>query len=1083
MSITNGVTLAPLQVQIQADTKPFSKGLNDAAEEGQAQAKKISDQFKGITKVGENLTKVGSSLTKYVSVPLAGIGVASGKMAMDFESDFAKVSTLLDSGTVDYSKYKKDIIKGSNDMKTAVGDYSDAVYQSISAGVDQSKAIGFTNESIKLAKGGFTSASNAVDILTSVINAYSMKASDATSISDKLITTQNVGKTTVDELSSSMGKVIPSANAYGVGIDDVCTALAQLTKNGIATAEATTYYNSMLNELGKSGTTADKTLRELSGKGFKQLMDEGKPLTEILGMLKKKAEESGLSLSDMFGSAEGAKAALTIMKSDGTEYNQILGQMKNSAGATEEAFKKIDATPAEKLSGAINKLKNSAIEFGGAFAPIIGKVSDKISGLADKFSGLNEEQQDSILKWGTIAIVSGPVLKTLGTGITTFTKLKGAMGGVSKVLGIFGKGATEMATVAETAAGATTGLAGAASGASGALSILSGAALPVAGVIAGVGGAIYTMHEYTDMMNQSVTTSREEMSFMERTLADLTGQTTYTTKELEEMGLVQKKLSDNLSEDFKTAVQDSTRDIQDFGLRLHEINMDGVVTDEESTELSQRVTKACDGAIEAISSKQQQIQDTLGNAYNVDGVLDDNEAKILEYYSNQGEKEKKEVEAKQAAVNELLRKVREEGYVLTADDEAMIRQYYEEVARITLEAQSSNNYEYEYAKNEFRQRALTLDADGAAELLQQRKQELDEQLLQTNAHYQTLIDMTMEGYDGMDAATRAAADAEKTRLTEEWNAKKELIQGQYNEDYQYCVDHNENLLNVINKYTAEKMSHEDQSYNKSFEAAKAHYADMDNITADGCYRLWNNEEKCWNDVVVKVDESSGDIVSFCELVRGAHGYTAQTVYGYSQDMAKSLGSISSSAAQNMSVVDGIFQNTAQVTVSSTGIMNNALNGTETQLEDVTSAGDGLKQGIININNTPVKVTWNDKNGTIRNADEIKNAIAGIKSKSVTVSVYGQMDSTARAAFYNMHSSPSYDGNNYNGLSYVPKDGFTARLHKGERVLTAEENRNYNTNNTSSDTTINFNGNYGFNSRDDIDYFMNQAALRLRGDRG
>lgn len=1041
MSITNGITLAPLKTELLVDTKGFTTNLNTAAAEGQAQAQKISEQFKGVTKVGENLSKVGSSLTKYVSVSLAGIGVASGKMAMDFESDFAKVSTLLDSGTVDYTKYKKDIIKGSNEMKTAVGDYSDAVYQSISAGVDQSKAVDFTNKSIKLAKGGFTSAANAVDILTTVINAYSMQASDATSISDKLITTQNIGKTTVDELSSSMGKVIPSANAFGVGIDDVCTAMAQLTKNGIATAEATTYYNSMLNELGKSGTTADKTLRELSGKGFKQLMDEGKPLTEILGMLKKKAEESGLSLSDMFGSAEGAKAALTIMKSDGTEYNQILGQMKNSAGATEEAFKKIDATPAEKLSGAINKLKNSAIEFGGAFAPIIGKVSDKISGLADKFSGLNEEQQDSILKWGTIAIVSGPVLKTLGTGITTFTKLKGAMGGVSKVLGIFGKGATEMATVAETAAGATTGLSGAASGASGTLSLLSGVALPVAGVIAGVGGAIYTMHEYTDMMNQSVTTSREEMSFMERILADLTGQTTYTTEELEQMGLVQKKLSDNLSEDFKTAVQDSTKDVQEFGFRLNEINMDGVVTEEESAELSQRVTKACDGAISAISAKQQKIQETLGSAYNVDGVLDDNEAKILEFYSNQGEKEKKEVEAKQAAVNELLRKVREEGYVLTADDEAMIRNYYEEVARITLEAQSSNNYEYEYAKNEFRQRALTLDADGAAELLQQRKSELDEQLVQTNAHYQALIDMTMEGYDGMDAATRAAADAEKIRLTEEWNAKKELIQGQYNEDYQYCVEHNEKLLGVIDKYTGEKMSKKDRELNESFAKEAKYYRDLDSITEDGMYKLYNTSTNAWDQVMVKTDQSTGEVIGFVKMMKDQYGWHYEDIYGYNQKYVDSIRESASETVLNINRQIEQVKGWKNCKVTADGEVINSNGKSVGSFESLTRAEDDTYDGIIKINDNPVKVKVN-KDGAITNLDQVIERMGQIKDKEVKLTFREQrIASSARPEWY--------DSNNYNGLNYVPKDGYTARLHKGERVLTREENRNYNTNNTNN----------------------------------
>ena len=43
----------------------------------------------------------------------------------------------------------------------------------------------------------------------------------------------------------------------------------------------------------------------------------------------------------------------------------------------------------------------------------------------------------------------------------------------------------------------------------------------------------------------------------------------------------------------------------------------------------------------------------------------------------------------------------------------------------------------------------------------------------------------------------------------------------------------------------------------------------------------------------------------------------------------------------------------------------------------------------------------------------------------------------------MTASVNVNGSHANGLSYVPFDGYIAELHKGERVLTAEEARGYN----------------------------------------
>jgi len=494
-SLTGGIKLAPLLVDIQTDIATFKSDMSRASAIGVTEANKISQELATTTKVGEKLAGIGNKLTLGLTVPLVGAGLATGKLAMDFESSFAKVSTLLDSNVVDFDTYKRQLLDASDVSKIAVGEFSDAVYEAISAGVDQTKAIGFTTGAMKLAKGGFTTGAKAVDVMTTAINGYKLKTEDATRISDLLIVTQNIGKTTVDELASSMGTVIPIASAANYGIEELGTAFALMTKNGIATSEAGTYVKSMLSELTQSGSATDKVLRELSGKGFADLKKEGKSTTEIFSILNTYALKNNITLKDMFGSVEAGSAAMVLASGDGKEYNDILTQMGNSAGSTQDAFEKIDATPAEKLNGALNKMKNSGIKMGASLVPIINKVSEVISILADKFNNLTDEQRESILKWGAVALAIGPVFKIVGGGIKVFTTLKPLIVGVGRALGVFRAAAVVAVPAVEgvgVAAGAgATGL-GALTGGLGSAAI---AAAPFALAIAGVSLVAYGVHK------------------------------------------------------------------------------------------------------------------------------------------------------------------------------------------------------------------------------------------------------------------------------------------------------------------------------------------------------------------------------------------------------------------------------------------------------------------------------------------------------------------------------------------------------------------------------------------------------------
>ncbi len=164
-------------------------------------------------------------------------------------------------------------------MGVGAADIAEATYQAISAGQSTGDAVAFAGAGVHAGSGGgFTSSASAVDILTTALNAYGLGADEAGHVSDVLLTTQNLGKTSVDELSSSMGKVIPLASAYNVSLENLSSGLAIMTANGIATAEATTYTKSMLNELGDTGSAVSKILQSETGQSFAQLMDSGASL-------------------------------------------------------------------------------------------------------------------------------------------------------------------------------------------------------------------------------------------------------------------------------------------------------------------------------------------------------------------------------------------------------------------------------------------------------------------------------------------------------------------------------------------------------------------------------------------------------------------------------------------------------------------------------------------------------------------------------------------------------------------------------------------------------------------------------------
>ncbi|MFI3173120.1 MAG: phage tail tape measure protein [Eubacteriales bacterium] len=420
------MNLFTLLGSIFVDNSTANTAIDETLTKASAMATTISDKF---TSVGTTITNIGTTLLP-ISTAVSGLGTLASYMSLDFEDAMAKVSTIADTTQVPIEDLETAILNLSNETGIAASDIAENVYNAISAGQDTADAVSFVESATKLSTAGFTESASSLDILTTIMNAYGLEADAVTNVSDILIQTQNLGKTTVDELASSMGKVIPTADASNVSLEQVATSYAMLTSNGIATSEATTYVNSMLNELATTGSTSADVLLNKTGKSFSELMDDGYSLSEVLAIVNEGAGEQNLTFSDMFSSSEAAKAGLVLLGDDAEDFNGILNQMYDSAGSTDEAFGKMQ-TSSYDLQTIWTKVKNSALELGESIVtyliPYAEKAGEKVQELSDWFSGLSDEEKENVVQIGLVIAALAPFLIILGTTITTMGKIAGGV--------------------------------------------------------------------------------------------------------------------------------------------------------------------------------------------------------------------------------------------------------------------------------------------------------------------------------------------------------------------------------------------------------------------------------------------------------------------------------------------------------------------------------------------------------------------------------------------------------------------------------------------------------------------------------
>ncbi|HOT99019.1 MAG TPA: phage tail tape measure protein, partial [bacterium] len=320
-----------------------------------------------------------------LAMALGKIGIAAVNMARELGSAMNEVWSIMDKNKDEMQDISAEILNLSRSIPESAPALAKAYYQVISAGItDASEAMNVLAVSSKTATAGLTSTFTTVDAITNVLNAYNIEASEAQEISDDFFISVRDGKMTMEQLAPAIGQVVGTAALAKVELKEVLAAMVSMTLAGYSVDEAATSMNRLLLSIVNTQDDAKEAAKSvgiewsvagLKAKGFQGFIKD----------LNDKAGDNIELLQAIVPEIRAFRAAAVIAGTGADNYARSLNNLKNSAGATDQALSKIMSGTGKQWQLVKNQLNASMIELGQRILPA---VKTAVEFVADGFEAL-----------------------------------------------------------------------------------------------------------------------------------------------------------------------------------------------------------------------------------------------------------------------------------------------------------------------------------------------------------------------------------------------------------------------------------------------------------------------------------------------------------------------------------------------------------------------------------------------------------------------------------------------------------------------------------------------------------------------
>lgn len=395
------------------ETEQQLKNLKKTAGSGSAAMEKISVTTE---KAGGKMKTAGQTMMP-VTAALTGLGAVSVNTANDFEDAMSQAAGALDMPMEQMGALRDLAMQTGKETIFSAQEAGQAITELAKGGLTEADIqAGALKTTMDLAASSGMELGNAANIVVQAMGAFGLSANDSAQAANALAGAAAASSTDVEPLTQGLAQASAQVKNAGWSIQETTAVLGKFADAGIVGSDAGTSLKTMLQRLAAPTDEAAKKIEELgiqtrdSQGNLLGASDMAEELQNKLGGLSPAARDA--ALQTIFGS--DATRAATIMMNSGKKGLADYIKATND----QEAAQRLANSQMSEGSLVIEEMKGSletaAITIGQTLAPIVTKVAEFITELANKFSTLPKGVQVGIIAFAGIIAVLGPLLMIIG---------------------------------------------------------------------------------------------------------------------------------------------------------------------------------------------------------------------------------------------------------------------------------------------------------------------------------------------------------------------------------------------------------------------------------------------------------------------------------------------------------------------------------------------------------------------------------------------------------------------------------------------------------------------------------------------